>query len=399
MIGLGSKTDPDAPLLEDIARRGNGRCFFTNKPEELPQLFAQDTFVVARSTFVDQPVPVQTTGAITALTGRSFKPDRPIGGYNLTYLRDRAEMSAYVVDNESDYRAPVVASWHVGAGRALVYTGEVDGEFTGPIAGWPDLAPFVGSLVRWTMGKQRDLPGGALITQDLEAGEAVVRLHLDPQRRREPFDALPRVRVVRGTPGRPPQTRDEIMQWTGPDELTMRTPLYGDETVIHSVDVGEATMSLAPVTLPYSSEFNPVDAESGPATLEQLSEATGGVRRDILGEIWNDLPRQSRLVNLAPWLLLAATGLFLLEVFERRSGMLSSARRPRRAKAVEETEPRAARPTKRPKAPKPPGTEPAPDEAPTPPPLPETPPPPSEGGMSDALDAARRRAGGRTGRR
>ena len=51
VIGLGKKSDSDGPLLEDIAKLGKGRCFFTDKAEELPRLFAQDTFVVARNTF------------------------------------------------------------------------------------------------------------------------------------------------------------------------------------------------------------------------------------------------------------------------------------------------------------------------------------------------------------
>ncbi|NBB83246.1 MAG: VWA domain-containing protein, partial [Alphaproteobacteria bacterium] len=319
VIGLGTKSDTDAELLRDIAQRGNGRVFFTEQPDELPRLFAQDTFVVARSTFVERAVPIRTTGSLTSLTGRSFSPQQPLGGYNLTYLRDGAELAAVALDDDNDYRAPAVASWHVGAGRGLVYTGEVDGEHTGPIARWADFAPFMASLARWTAGERQELPGGAMLTQALASGEVVVRLHLDPKRQSAPFDALPKVRVVHGVPGRPPQTTHTALQWTGPDELTLRTPLYGDETVIHSVDVGDRTVSLAPITLPYSPEFKPADAEAGPATLRRLAEATGGVRRDILGQIWSDLLRKPRLINLAPWLLLAAIGLFLLEVLERRS--------------------------------------------------------------------------------
>src|SRR5262249_8268302 len=42
VIGLGTERDQDAELLKDIARRGKGRIFFTDKPEELPRLFAQE---------------------------------------------------------------------------------------------------------------------------------------------------------------------------------------------------------------------------------------------------------------------------------------------------------------------------------------------------------------------
>jgi hypothetical protein len=32
-----------------------------------------------------------------------------------------------------EYTAPVVATWQAGLGRAAVFTGEADGQFTGPM--------------------------------------------------------------------------------------------------------------------------------------------------------------------------------------------------------------------------------------------------------------------------
>ncbi|MBN1844708.1 MAG: VWA domain-containing protein, partial [Sedimentisphaerales bacterium] len=55
VIGLGKPTDADAEFLQDVARRGEGRIFFTEDAQDLPRLFAQDTFVVARSTFIEEP--------------------------------------------------------------------------------------------------------------------------------------------------------------------------------------------------------------------------------------------------------------------------------------------------------------------------------------------------------
>ncbi|MCB1233487.1 MAG: VWA domain-containing protein, partial [Verrucomicrobiae bacterium] len=42
VIGLGTRADSDAAFIEDIAKRGNGRIFFTNVPGELPNIFAQE---------------------------------------------------------------------------------------------------------------------------------------------------------------------------------------------------------------------------------------------------------------------------------------------------------------------------------------------------------------------
>ena len=70
VIGLGTEADSDAELLKDIARRGGGQVYFTNEPDDLPRLFAQDTFIVARSAFVDQATAVRPTAGLYSVTGR-----------------------------------------------------------------------------------------------------------------------------------------------------------------------------------------------------------------------------------------------------------------------------------------------------------------------------------------
>ena len=54
VIGLGKPTDVDADFLRDVAKRGNGRIVFTDRPDELPRIFAQETLTVVRSTFVEE---------------------------------------------------------------------------------------------------------------------------------------------------------------------------------------------------------------------------------------------------------------------------------------------------------------------------------------------------------
>jgi hypothetical protein len=216
VIGLGTEMDKDADLLKDIARRGKGRVFFTDKPEELPRLFAQDTFVVARSTFLDEPTPIQATGGLTTLTGKAFEMTHPIGGYNLCYLRPGATLASVTLDK---YKAPVVAAWQAGAGRVLCYTGEVDGKYTGAIAQWKDVGDFYTSLTRWTTGSTGLLPDNMLVTQEVKNGVNVVQLHLDPDRKAEPFAGLPRVTNLHSLPGRKPEVQKITMHWTSADTL------------------------------------------------------------------------------------------------------------------------------------------------------------------------------------
>ena len=392
VVGLGTPGDVDAELLRDIAYRGNGRIFFTENAEELPRLFAQDTFVVARSTFIDESTTVRTTGGIVSLAGKQYQIPSPIGGYNLCYLRPDANLAAVTVD---EYKAPVVAAWQAGIGRVLCYTGEADGAHTGPIAGWKEIGHFLTSLVRWAAGDTGNLPGEMLLTQRVRDGINVVQLHLDPEREGEVFRELPTVKVLRGVVGETPSVDDTKLSWTSADTLAVDIPIHGSETVLTTVEIpGGGNISLPPVCLPYSPEFKPAHTESGLATMERLAKATNGKQRINLGEIWDDLPQQSRLISLQPWLLIAALLLLLLEILERRTGLLSLKHGQRFVEAMSQRIPRKERTAAQVAAP-------ASDEEmkPSTPEEPEQPEVPSyRDGMLDALSQARRRASGRTGR-
>jgi hypothetical protein len=323
VIGLGKETDQDAELLRDIARRGGGRIFFTDNPEELPRLFAQDTFVVARSTFIEEPTAVQLTGGLVGMTGKRFESPPQIGGYNLCYLRPEASLAGVSVD---EYKAPVVAAWQAGAGRALCYTGEADGTYAGAFAKWKDAGEFYTSLARWTAGEVNTLPGDLMLTQEVKNGVAIIQLHLDPERGTEPFSDLPQVTTLRGTAGVKPVVERTPMRWTSADTLELGVPLHGSETALSTVEIAGLRVGLSPVCLPYSPEFKPAQAEAGLLALERLARATGGAERADPGGIWKELPKQPRMVDLTPWLLFAAVLLILLEVLERRTGMLSTQR-------------------------------------------------------------------------
>lgn len=343
VIGLGLPTDSDAGLLRDVAKRGGGRCFFTNKPEELPRLFAQDTFVVARSTFIDEATPVRETGAMFALTGRPFSIKTAIGGYNLCYLRPGTYLAAVTVD---EYKAPVVASWQSGTGRVLCYTGEVDGAYTGAIASWPQFGNLVTSMVRWTKGDKGSLPANMLLTQSVDKGLCTIELHLDPEREREPFAKLPLVTTLRGIPGAKPQVVKNRLRWRSADILTIEIPMYGKETVLSSVDIpGVGQIGLTPVCLPYSPEFAPAATTSPVSTLEQIARASGGQERVNLTNMWQDMPKQVRIWEIGHWLLLVAIVFFLIEILQRRTGIFSTRQRP--ALAIEAKESRSKTPIRK----------------------------------------------------
>ncbi|MEM9702169.1 MAG: vWA domain-containing protein, partial [Planctomycetota bacterium] len=102
VIGLGTRLDADAPLLEAVAEAGGGNVLFTEDPRELPRLFAQDALAVVSETFVTADSPAGIPGEFSegaALVGElgagSFPP---VYGYNLTELRQDASLAAVTRD-------------------------------------------------------------------------------------------------------------------------------------------------------------------------------------------------------------------------------------------------------------------------------------------------------------
>ncbi len=329
VVGLGTEHDCDAAMLKDLARRGGGDCYFSDNPDEIPRIFAQDTFTIARSTFIDQPTPFSMTAGYSLLGVTPAAAPPTLGGYNLCYIRPGANLAAVTGD---EYKAPVVASWNAGNGRVLCYLGEADGKFSGNFGKWDQAGEFYSTIARWVAGKHEPLPDEMLLTQEIRDGECFVQLHLDPERKADPFANLPNVRVLHGLPGAAPSRATIPLQWKNADLLEAEIPIEGRETVLNTVEVsGQQPVTLPPVCLPYSPEFAPEEPGRGAAALTQIATTTGGKERVEIPKIWSELPIRSRYVELAPWLLVVAAFLFLVEILDRRAGWISKWFRPQTA--------------------------------------------------------------------
>ncbi|GHT33892.1 hypothetical protein FACS189427_00260 [Planctomycetales bacterium] len=366
VIALGTEKDSTAALCIDIAKIGGGNIFFTEQANELPRLFAQDTFTISRSTFLEDPAGFNFTGGMTMLTGAAnstlakiltAKNLPKLGGYNLCYLKDSALSGAI---SEDEYKASLIAFWHTGLGRVLCYTGETDGRFTGEIANWEHYPAMLASFASWTMGQTEELPDGMLLTQTLENGVCKIRLHLDPERSStlqsnslnntaltDSADFIPHISVLKQSSGSGLTKQYLPMRWVEPDLLELAVPLTGGETIQATLQLTDTQLTdskaedvnpavaprfkpfpLPPVCLPYPPEYQPSLSINGTAgkgleTLRQLASATGGVERTDISGIWKDIPKVPRYYPLSTLLLYTAVICFVLEIFQRRTGYLS----------------------------------------------------------------------------
>ena len=310
VIGMGSELDSGAELLKDVAKRGNGRIQFSAAVEDLPRLFAQEAITVARSSFVNMATPSHAVSDLVLL-GEIPKSRFPnVDGYNLSYLKPGATMG---VVTEDEYQAPVLAFWHQHLGRTAALTAEVDGKYSGSLNAWKDFGAFSVGLGRWLLGG--DPPQGMRATIEREGGQGVVRVELDPDRKRGgPED-------IRGATAAIVPPGDSVPQkltllWTGEDTLEARFPIQKDGIYLGAVETGQGkVLPLAPLSLPYSPEFEPrQDPDEGRKNLAEIARVTGGIERTA----WDDAFNASRLRDrqVRDLVLPLALALLLLHVTE-----------------------------------------------------------------------------------
>lgn len=319
VVGLGTSVDKDVGLLEDIARRGGGEFYLTRNPSELPRLFVQDTFTIARSTFLEETVGIKPTAGMVQLLGTQLQPPS-IDGYNLCYARPEAILAAYTTD---DINAPVVAGWQYGSGRVVCYTGEADGQFAGQMAQWDKAGEFYAGLTRYVIGGMGDLPANMMCVPRYKDGLYRIELHLDPSRDPDAMTTRPTVTFISNM-------QDDVatetlpLSWETADLLVAERTIDLNETVAAVLSItNNAPVPLPPVCAKYPAEFIPADASRGISTLQTIAEITGGSERDRLSDMWDDIPRTRRGYSCARWLILLTLCIFFLEIIERRTQLVS----------------------------------------------------------------------------
>jgi len=392
VIGLGTPKDVDAKLLQEVASLGGGRIYFAEDAMSLPRIFSQETITIARAAFVDVPTSLEPAPDLPLLGKLPLQGLPQVGGYNLTYLKPRASVAVRTLDENA---APLLALWPRGAGRAVAFTGEVEGKFSGELSRWGGLRATLEGMVRWSMaggGEQ----GEAVARAERRGNLLRVTLDLAPG---EPMPtALPTLVVLPGDGSSQPV--EVPMRWEDEDRLAAEYTLPGRGTWHPVVRLGARALRAPPVALPYAPEFEPGSPKEGLAVLHGVAGVGGGVERLSMAGLFAEAPVSEGRVQLAPWLVGFAVLVLLAEVVVRRFFSTPRLRKPAVAPVARPIEATAgvvssattsATPPRQdsPQAPAAAATSEPQDS-----PAPEKP----SGGVDSALEAARARSRKRLGR-
>lgn len=313
VVALGTESDSDAQFLKDSAAAGGGECYFTTDPGELPRLFAQDTLAIARATFVEEPAACTPLPDLVGLgEARALSSGfASFDGYNVTWLREGASAGALV---QNEYRSPAFAFWQHGLGRAAAFTGQIGGQYGASVVAWPGFGSFFVTLARWLAGQEE--PTEVFASVRREGREARIRIDIDAAAPTPPDLSKLELRMS-GPDG---VARRLELERVGEHAFEARAPLEREGVALGTLALGDGrVLSLPPLTLPYSPEFEVgPDRERGEELLRQIAQESGGLVAPSLGEVFRG-PREGRGWRVVSReLALAALLLMLLEIAARR---------------------------------------------------------------------------------
>ncbi len=309
VIGIGTEQDRDAEFIKDVARRGNGRIFFSNDARELPALFAQEAVSVARSSFVEEPTPTVPSAGWLALADRGLDWMPQVDGYNLSYLRPDATAGLFTGD---EYEAPLVAFWQRGLGRAAAVTFPMGGEHGAAVLGWPGYGDFAQTLGRWLLGDPQ--PPGLGLRHALIGNTLIATLLYD--REWEETISLGAPRFLLQLEGED-EMREVVWERMEPGRYRAVFEMPDGAMARGAVQVGDTAMPFGPVTAGIGEEWS--FSRERLLELETISRLSGGERRTDLTDIW-EAPRRTGERDIRVPVLTLFLFCLLLEALVTRSG-------------------------------------------------------------------------------
>lgn len=309
VIGLGTEADPDAELLKDIAKRGNGRIFFSADPTAMPGLFAQETVAMARSAFLTEPVGLKPTAGWLELAAKPLPWLASVDGYNLSYLKPNATAAAYSSD---EYAAPLVAFWQRGLGRAAAVSFPLGGEFSGQVRAWGSYGDFLQTTARWLMGS--DVPPGIALRPRVDGSELSLDLFYDETWTERLATATPQALVADGPTG---TARPLTWERLEPGHFHAAAPLTPGSWLRGAVQVGPSALPFGPVAAGTDPEWT-LDRRRV-TELQNVARFSGGGERIDLSKIWQ-APRREEFSGVRSAPLVALLVVIVTEALCTRLG-------------------------------------------------------------------------------
>lgn len=145
-IAIGEASDRD--MLEMMARVGNGRYYFCNDPQSVPQIFAKETVTASKSAINEQPFVPKMIRPTPVLGNLDIDSAPFLLGYVVTRPKPTSE---FILATESG--DPLLVWWRYGLGVTVAFTSDAQNRWAAEWVAWPEFGTFWSQVVRHAMRK------------------------------------------------------------------------------------------------------------------------------------------------------------------------------------------------------------------------------------------------------
>ncbi len=255
----------DEAFLQQLAKAGGGRYYFTDRMANLPQIFTKEAMIASKAQFIEEPFYVRYTGD-EIVTGIGWEGSPPLLGYNTTTAKPGARLG--LLSHKED---PIFAVWQYGVGRGMAFTSDGWAKWCAQWVKWGEFPAFAARAVRTVL---RSLPAEDVRTQvNISGGKGYVAVDL----LRAPADNNNHslsAKLIAPTG----QVVPLVLSQTGATRYEASFDARGYGTYVVATQYrrpnGTIGVSIGTDTIAYSPEYR--DLKSNPDLLEQIARLTGG---------------------------------------------------------------------------------------------------------------------------
>lgn len=309
-VAVGSGADRE--LLANIAEWGQGRTYFIEDAERVPQVFTEEAELATKGTLREEPFQVVVLKDVEAFKGIDFANSPPLLGYVATLEKDTAEILL-----QADDENPLLARWQYGLGKTVAFTSDVKDRWAADWLSWDGYSKFWPQLVRETMRRQENGEFDLRIEKDGdEARISITALEEDGGFRNE---LNSQIRVL------DPQQNVSVLDvyQSGPGTYETEFPVPERGPYVFRVVGDEAGVSrILPYSYPEEYHFYPSDTD----LLQEVSSLTGGTFDTEVADIFATNGESIvRPTALWPYLASIALLLYLADLLLRRVRLFETA--------------------------------------------------------------------------
>lgn len=292
----------DLILMRDIAQWSDGRAYYTDNPEHIPNIFIDETKIVTQKVILEKNMHPKVVTQSNLLQGIPQDNLPMVYGHVLTYPKPDAN----VVIQTSE--GPLLVTGQYGLGRSVAFTSDLSGRWGKDWVKWDHYNQFFSQMIKWAQKKETPRKYTTTITGKGVNGDFLVDV-MD-ERNRFLNNLTLHVQVIFPDETSKEITLDQIAP--GRYRTTFPTENAGEYylNLVEKDETGPVSSQVFGFGIPYGEEFRIKGVNDN--LLKQLAQMTGGellqVDEDHKELFSTDSGTKEYGAHLWPYL----TGLFVL---------------------------------------------------------------------------------------